>query len=1092
MDRIDVLIVTAVAEEYTAVLAAGGGEQAWSPWRASTGLTVASREFAVKDGVLRVAVTQALGMGGAAAVAAAADLLRQHEVRCLAMCGVCAGKRGDVALGDVIIADRVWQYGAGKRKVEVIGGQEVVKEEEDIEMYRLHPPAWKQSAERFVVDPGAAWLADRPRSWEAQGDWILERVLRGADPVTDAESKTKCADFDKALSRLWKKGLLADGTLELTGAGKGHIRRVLLLNRGALPEQKPFEKHVGPMASGGAVAADGKTFGRLEGSVRKVLGLEMEAAAIEMLAYMNGLPFSIVMKGVMDHADPDKSDNFKTFAARASAEVLLAFVQQHVPPRGAGEDPVLEKGTSGRLDRKNPSTLLSARHAVVPFHGRAELLKEMRAWCMGGEGVEVRLVHADGGMGKTRFAIELCKSMRDAGWRAGFLRDGKALADLLERDKPALAVIDYAESRQGLREMLRAVADRKQRIRILLLARNADQWWADLIQSDGYVGDLLRGHDPIELGSVTPDKETMFREAASAFAECPYLGAIPRLVDKRYDRVLYIHAAALAAAQGRPVEIDKLMEETLDHEERFWQEALRSRGDRARRDAVHKMRLAVAGLTLRGGVSRYEDTVLDDEELNLLLRDLYPGRAPKVIGGLEPDLLGEAMVWRALSGEGAGAGPYLDKLFDGADSETIRTGFTVLGRLSENHKEAEVWIARILDRDVNERAMDAFEAAKVVGEQTAHAAIGMVLAKALEREGKVRLAEQLEKELPRPDQTVALRELGRWVLEKRLVHLPQGREEERARLLSNLSLWQDALGHREAALASTEKAVALYRVLASTRPEAFQPDLAANLTNLGVLLCALGQKEKAIAFAEQAVASYRDMASGRPDAFRSLLANGLNNLGIVQDALGRREEALVSTEESVSLCRGLASICSKGLQPDLAASLNNLSNRQHALGRWEEALASAEEAVAIYHALALMRPEAFQPDLAMSLNGLAGRQHMLGHREAALASTEEAVAIFRRLAFARPEAFQSTLAVTLSNLSRCHIVLGHPEEALAAAEEAVDTLWPSFLRYPAAFANQAGNYLKNLRDRLSALSAPDPPDLADKVHAYQILTAAAP
>src|SRR5262249_35850478 len=157
------------------------------------------------------------------AVIAAANALKDYDVRCLAMCGVCAGRRGDVALGDVIIADRVWQYDAGKRKAETVDGKPVVDEQQDIEMYRLHPPAWKQAAERFTIDPKAKWLDLRPRSYEEQGDWILERVLRGADPVADADSKTLCADFDKALARLWKKGLLADGTLDLTETGRKHI-----------------------------------------------------------------------------------------------------------------------------------------------------------------------------------------------------------------------------------------------------------------------------------------------------------------------------------------------------------------------------------------------------------------------------------------------------------------------------------------------------------------------------------------------------------------------------------------------------------------------------------------------------------------------------------------------------------------------------------------------------------------------------------------------------------------------------------------------------------------------------------------------------
>ena len=88
-------------------------------------------------------------------------------------------------------------------------------------MYRLAPPAWKHAAERFAVDPAAAdGSATRPRSYEAQGDWVLERVLHGHDPVEDPDSKAKCADLDKVLARLWKKKLLRNGTRTLTAAGQ--------------------------------------------------------------------------------------------------------------------------------------------------------------------------------------------------------------------------------------------------------------------------------------------------------------------------------------------------------------------------------------------------------------------------------------------------------------------------------------------------------------------------------------------------------------------------------------------------------------------------------------------------------------------------------------------------------------------------------------------------------------------------------------------------------------------------------------------------------------------------------------------------------
>jgi nucleoside phosphorylase len=63
---------------------------------------------------------------------------------------------------------------------------------------------------------------------------------------------------------------------------------------------------------------------------RKLLGLEMEASAIGAIAHLHGVPKTLVMKGVMDFADLEKDDHFKLFAARASAECLLAFLREHL------------------------------------------------------------------------------------------------------------------------------------------------------------------------------------------------------------------------------------------------------------------------------------------------------------------------------------------------------------------------------------------------------------------------------------------------------------------------------------------------------------------------------------------------------------------------------------------------------------------------------------------------------------------------------------------------------------------------------------------------------------------------------------------
>jgi nucleoside phosphorylase/tetratricopeptide (TPR) repeat protein len=1088
---IDVLIVTAVPEEYVAVLEAGGGARVWTTQKGPMDLTVAFREIdAAGGGTLRIAVTQALGMGGANAVIASASLLREYDVQCLAMCGVCAGRRGDVALGDVIVADRVWQYDTGKRKSETVKQKRVVKEEGDVEMYRLHPPAWKQEAERFALDPKAPWLKLRPRSYEAQGDWILERVLRGTDPSKDPGRKKQCVDWDRALDRLWKKKLLKMGTLTLTPAGTKHIRHVLLVNGDKLPSAKRLEVHVGPIASGSKVMQDDGIFPWLSESVRKVLGVEMEVAAIGALAWVKRLPYSVVMKAVMDHADADKSDNFKEFAARASAECLLAFVQKHVPPRGTGEDRVLTTGTSDMPKLAGPAALLNARHQVVPFHGRDDVLESMRRWCEEESNVRARLIHAAGGMGKTRLAIELCRQMREKRWRAGFLAEGDKLGELMESDRPVLAVIDYAESRAGLREMLKSVAGRhpKKVLRVVLLARNADEWWSYLLGSDGAVKDMLSDEEPLGLPSITKDREAIFREAVKAFTGREYEGVVPSLTDSTYKGVLYVHAAALAIVRGPPVHIDALMEDTLEHEERFWQKQLHDRGHAGERKALHKMRLAVAALTLKGGVHNkaQAEALTRDEDMVVLLRDLYPGSpGQRYIGGLEPDLLGEAMVWRTLRKEGEDAGPYLDRVFEGADTQAIRTGFTVLGRLSVDREAAAGWIARLLAPDVAGRAMEAFAAARTLGEQTPHATLGMELARTLEREGTIELAERLEPELPHQQQTVSLREVGRWATQKRLAHLPEGSApEKRARLLNSLSLWQSVLEQREAALDSAQEAIDIRRKLSESRSEAFLPALAESLNSLSRMQSAFGQYEAALASVQEAVDIRRKLSESRSEAFLPALAGSLKNLSNAQWDLRRREAALASVHAAIDIYRKLSEPLSGACRANLASSLTHLGTLQRDFGQREAALTSAQEAADIYRTLSESRPEAFLPGLAGTLTNLGEHQSNLGRHEAALASSQEAIVIYRKLSESRQEAVRSDLARSLNNLGNVQSALGQHETALTSSQEALDTIWPLFLQLPAAFERSARLYLDNLHETLEVLGKPPSPELLQRTDTF--------
>ena len=380
---VDALLLTATKDEHDALLEVRTGAWPGSAWErrpGPMGFEVALRTFEAKDGrPMRVAASRAAEMGQVAATSAGSQLIARSSPRCMAMSGVCAGRRGEVELGDVIFAERLWSYDIGKRRVELIEGERVERVQGDLTTYQLRP-AWKQQAENFVLDPAEArpWLATRPLAYEAQEDWLLERVAAQENPQGHPDRHARCPDYGEVVERLWEKKLLEEGTLVLTRAGSERAARLRILYPDGLPAPRPFRVHVGPIASGNMVVEDANVFRTLSASMRKVLGLEMEASAIGALARDHEL-WMIVAKGVMDFADAEKNDHFKHFAARASAECLLAFLRENLPPveapaEHAGPDPRIFVLRPGRVAQAS-----SSRRPPPPWAGLDPALEALFA-----------------------------------------------------------------------------------------------------------------------------------------------------------------------------------------------------------------------------------------------------------------------------------------------------------------------------------------------------------------------------------------------------------------------------------------------------------------------------------------------------------------------------------------------------------------------------------------------------------------------------------------------------------------------------------------------------------------------------------------
>ena len=382
---VDVLIVTALREEYQAVKEVTTGALGnWTETRApSTGLRVEQRVFCSADGnALSVALICAELMGTAMTVGVAGPVLTALKPRCVAMCGVLAGKPKDTEFGDVVLADQLVMHGTGKRTDKGF--------EHDTRPHKLDI-RWLEKARDFAKNPGdaLAWLQGPAWTVERQRAWLLDQFSRGFKPLAHkALLEECCPSYRTIVTELRQKGLVKpDPEDPLTDEGKKLIQEERFMDPkwpGLDPPRRSVSIHVGPMAAGNAVQADPEIWKELSLFARKTLGVEMESYGVGTVAELHQVELWFVMKGVMDHADQYKDDRFKPFAARASAECLLAFLRAYLPPPPSADlSRLLDPGTSPPPTRDNPAALLHARHHIVPFYEPGRARRFSRTWQRG-------------------------------------------------------------------------------------------------------------------------------------------------------------------------------------------------------------------------------------------------------------------------------------------------------------------------------------------------------------------------------------------------------------------------------------------------------------------------------------------------------------------------------------------------------------------------------------------------------------------------------------------------------------------------------------------------------------------------------------
>jgi tetratricopeptide (TPR) repeat protein len=788
--------------------------------------------------------------------------------------------------------------------------------------------------------------------------------------------------------------------------------------------------------AGPCLIVDHVTFGKP--TLLIAIGAVLVALVVARLAGPGPAAVAAVSAGVAAAAVWQLWLNRQADADRRAA--LAAAVASHAVPA-----PALDGGVA---------RFLRPEQEVVAFRPRPEL-DQLIAWVAADQHSGVQLVTGPGGAGKTRLARELAPRVGPMGFRTWWARPG-ATVDAAEaaRDsgEPGLIVVDYAETRADLTDLLAAVFANQSGplVRVLLLARSTGEWWQRLINSTGERVARLLTQPPILLGPISVDggPSALFDEALTAFANKLEFARpdVELMLIGRDPVVLVVHAAALLAVLDHAQENDgdparsaaEVMDGLLSHEGRYWAQSAAAR----RLDLdVAVQRLAVAVGCLIGADSEITATNLmlrvpdlaDSAErrgrVARWLHDLYPETIPdnaatrEWIGPLRPDPVAERLILTELSERPE----LIPGLFTELSSDQAIRALTVLARAAVRTQAGLGLIRSALASDLEHLAVPAISVAIAT-----NLILGDLLNEALNRQPvSPDVLARLAHAAPHP--SFALAPLAATVLTQ-LVDQSSDIGQRAGRLL-DLATWLADLGRWDEGLAAIEEAVAIRRRQVETSPDAFLPDLALSLNNRTAILGTLKRWDEALAAAEEAVSIRRDLARDNPDTVLPDLAQSLNNLSRCLNEMGRPEQALAANEEAVAIRRD-STLDRPEMLFALGAALNNRAISLDALERPAEALVAVEEATRIYRELAATRPDAYLSIFARSLNNQSNSLAALKRRAEALAAAEEAIRVYRILALMRPAAFLSDLADSLHNQSLRLREMGREEDALAAMAEA--------------------------------------------------------
>ncbi|GIF66151.1 hypothetical protein Ais01nite_41860 [Asanoa ishikariensis] len=718
--------------------------------------------------------------------------------------------------------------------------------------------------------------------------------------------------------------------------------------------------------------------------------------------------------------------------------------------------------------RRQPSKLLLARNRVMPFAGRQNELEALAEWLAEKSHMLARLIHAPGGQGKTRLAMEFADRSSLDGWEVWWASQNSvrsAPTTIPFGAKGLVVIVDYAD-RWIATDIVELCSDLSQvaiqtsaNVRLLLLARSGGFWWAalsDRLESNLYIQVDTKDLAPLD---SAVDATAIYRQAQTAFAETMgidlrdnYIES-PGLLADSDSRVLSIHMAALAALdakrreQSLPTTPESASLYLLRREFAYWTD-LGKDLDAADRQSPITMRRAVflAGLVgalgrpaARRAIARSEltaggtspDAIIDEHK-----RCYPPGDPADVFEPLRPERLVEDFVALTVPGHHVpdiesddwcltAASNLLQPSGEPADYALAASALTTLVETSLRWPHVADAVLWPLLEDHPELAF---------------AAGGPVLATIADVSKSDDMLLKIASAAP-PAPSFDL-EPGLAALSSRTIQARLAAAQDapaRASLLLEHGRRLAKAGQRVEAHDAKAEATAIARILYEEAPDDHGVQFAVSLSSVAEEASELGRSVEALQAKLEALEVIRALASRGVTVPATVAAMVMLNLSVEHSRLGNAGEAAKWAAEGVNVQRAVVATSQAPEEVGtLAGGLLNLSIELTGIGDDVGSLAAAREAIEILEKLAESDRLRWLPELARASDRISTVHSNMGNLDESCSAGEAAVRLCRELVGFNRRLFQHALAGCLDNLAMVYQASGRYLDALNLSGEAVE------------------------------------------------------